>query len=286
MNRLTSWIEVTIPAASESFEPVENFLFEQGSCGIEEDKKVLKGYFREDLFSEKIKKLLEFYIENLRKMGFSVGNPEYRNIPAEDWNHNWKKNFKPIQITSRIVVKPPWEKWKNKSNQIIINIIPKMAFGTGTHETTQLLLELLEVYLHPSETVLDIGTGSGILAIAGAKLGASRVLGVEIDRDAVKNAKENIFYNKVDHIAEIRSGSIETIGSEKFDLVLANIDRITITNLLPKLGGYILPDTRLLFSGFLTTDEKEMKETFSVYGYQPIETKSKGEWLSFVVCRP
>ena len=286
MNRLTSWIEVTIPAASESFEPVENFLFEQGSCGIEEDKKVLKGYFREDLFSEKIKKLLEFYIENLRKMGFSVGNPEYRNIPAEDWNHNWEKNFKPIQITSRIVVKPPWEKWKSKSNQIIINIIPKMAFGTGTHETTQLLLELLEVYLHPSETVLDIGTGSGILAIAGAKLGASRVLGVEIDRDAVKNAKENIFYNKVDHIAEIRSGSIETIGSEKFDLVLANIDRITITNLLPKLGEYILPDTRLLFSGFLTTDEKEMKETFSVYGYQPIETKSKGEWLSFVVCRP
>ncbi len=286
MNRLTSWIEVTIPAASESFEPVENFLFEQGSCGIEEDKKVLKGYFREDLFSEKIKKLLEFYIENLRMMGFSIGTPEYRNIPAEDWNHNWEKNFKPIQITSRIVVKPPWEKWKSKSNQIIINIIPKMAFGTGTHETTQLLLELLEVYLHPSETVLDIGTGSGILAIAGAKLGASRVLGVEIDRNAVKNAKENIFYNKVDHIAEIRPGSIETIGSEKFDLVLANIDRITITNLLPKLGGYILPDTRLLFSGFLTTDEKEMKETFSVYGYQPIETKSKGEWLSFVVCRP
>ena len=285
MNEPMFWIEVTVPAASECFEAVGNFLFEHGSCGIEEGKEVLRGYFRGDFFSDKLKTLLEFYIENLREMGFSVGSPAYRNIPAENWNQNWKNNFKPVQITSRIVVKPPWEKWNSKSNQIVINIIPKMAFGTGTHETTQMLLELLENYLRPSQTILDIGTGSGILAIAGAKLGASRVLGVEIDKDAVENARENVVYNKVEHIVEIRSGSIETIGAEKFDVILSNIDRITTTKLLPKLEEYILPTTALLFSGFLTADKKGMEKIFSRSGYRPVTTKSKGEWLSFVVYR-
>lgn len=285
MNKQILWIEVSIPAALESFEALGNFLFEQGSCGLEEDKEILKGYFQENVFSDKTKTLLESYIVTLRGMGFSVGNPIYRKIPFENWNYNWKKFFKPIQVTSRIVVKPPWEKWKSGSDQIIINITPRMAFGTGTHETTQLLLELLEIYLCPSETVLDVGTGSGILGIAGARLGASRVLGVEIDKNAFENARENIIYNKVDRIVEIRQGSVETIGSEKFDLVLANIDRSTITNLLPEFGKYTFPTSKLLFSGFLTTDRKEIEKTFSACSYQLIEARSRGEWLSFVVCK-
>ncbi|MCK4824407.1 50S ribosomal protein L11 methyltransferase, partial [bacterium] len=235
MNKITVWTEIIISAEDAAREALANFFFEHESCGVEEIGNLIKGYFAGSLVSGDLRSYLNIYLESLRDLGFSVGTPEFNTIPAQDWNSQWRKNFKPIKVTSRIIVKPPWEKCNCSGNQVVVDIMPRMAFGTGTHETTQLCLALLEIYMKPGEAVLDIGTGSGILAITAAKLGACCVLAVDTDEHAVENARENVVQNGVEGRVEVLKGTVDSIVSRTFDLILANINRNILTTLLPKL---------------------------------------------------
>ena len=283
MNETETWIEVTIPSSPESFEAVENFLFEQGSCGTEEKQDAITGYFLRNLFLANLKDRLAVYLQGLRALGFVVGHPSFREIPSQDWGRRWRRYFKPIEVTPSIVIKPPWKPWKGRPGQIVIDIMPRMAFGTGTHETTQVAVELLEAHLRPSDVVLDVGTGSGILAIAAAKLGAARVLAVDIETESVENARENAAQNDVVDKVTIRHGSVEAVGPETFDVVLANINREALMAFLPRLKRHVVSSSRLILSGLLRTEKARMDEILSTSKYRTVEIKTKSEWMGYVV---
>ena len=280
-----TWIEVTVPYGLESKETVGNFLLEQGSCGLEEGSECVKAYFSEEDFHPRTEDDLNVFLNSLREMGHSVGHLDVREVPEQDWGRAWRAYFKPIRVTPGIVVKPPWEEWPSRAGDIVIDITPRRAFGTGTHETTQLCIQLLEAHLEPSQSVLDVGTGSGILAIVAAKLGASTVLALEIDKDAMENAKENIAQNQVKDCVSVHAGSFDILEPQRFDYILANIDKQTLLHFVPKMKPCMKSGSKLILSGILTSEKSDMEVFLSSTGFRILEAKEEGEWVGLVAVR-
>jgi len=265
-----------------SKEAVGNFLLEQGSCGLEEGGECVKAYFSQGDFHPRTENDLNVFLNSLREMGHSIGHPDVREVLEQDWSRMWRAYFKPLRVAPGIVVKPPWEEWSSRAGDIVIDITPRMAFGTGTHETTRLCIQLLESHLEPSQSVLDVGTGSGILAIAAAKLGASTVLALEIDEDAVENAKENIIQNQAEDRVSVYTGSIDFLEPQRFDCILANIDKQTLIHLLPRLKPYMYSGSKLILSGVLTSERSDMEAFLSSTGFRILEAREEGEWVGLV----
>lgn len=277
------WMAVTIPCQSETSEAITNFLFEIGSCGAEEQDGLVKGYFEGNVYSEAIIQSVEIYLQSLSDLGHSVGKPRYEEIPFENWNHRWRNFYQPVQVTSRILVKPPWIHPKVSSEQIVVDITPGLAFGTGTHETTQLSLIFLEKYLIEGDVLLDIGTGSGILSIAGIKLGASRAVAVDIDGQALINAEENIRFNHVRSQVKLHEGLLEMVTQHRFDLICANINLAVLKNLIPKFNRFGSKYTRVILSGILTSEKNVLSTVIQKSDYTILECEDKGEWSGFVI---
>jgi ribosomal protein L11 methyltransferase len=282
MSKLRTWIEVTVPCSIGSKEAVGNFLLEQGSCGLEEGGEYVKAYFSQEDFHPRTENDLNVFLNSLREMGHSIGHPDVHEIQEQDWSRAWRAYFKPLRVTPRIVVKPPWEEWSSRAGDIVIDITPRMAFGTGTHETTQLCIQLLETHLESSQSVLDVGTGSGILAIAAAKLGAPMVLALDIDEEAVKNAKENIVQNQAEDRVSVFTGSIDILELQQFDCILANIDKQTLIHLLPKLEPYMKSGGKLILSGILTSEMSDMEIFLHSNAFRILEAREEGEWVGLV----
>jgi ribosomal protein L11 methyltransferase len=283
MKNKHTWIEVTISSEPDLFEVLENFLFESGSCGTTETEETIKGYFSQSQIDEQTKNRLNTYIENLRKLGHQIGIPMYSEIPQEDWNTNWRNYFTPVQVTPNILVTPPWIVHEKRTDQIVIEIMPRMAFGTGTHETTKLCLEMLADTIRPNDHVLDVGTGSGILAIGAAKMVAARVLGIDIDENAIDNAVENIRQNRVEAQVDIRAGSIDTVGKEKFNLICANIDKKTLVPIIEKIKKRLYPGGRIVLSGILKSEEQEIMIPIQKAGLICKSKKQWGEWIGLLL---
>ncbi len=192
---------------------------------------------------------------------------ETTSIPEQDWSENWKRFFKPVQVTSRFVVKPPWSKIRLKKDQIPINIHPGMAFGTGTHATTKLCMKALERGLQRKGlSVLDVGTGSGILSIAAAQLGAGEVWGLDIDGAAVENARENVKRNSVSDIVKIRKGRIGDI-QKRFDVMVANIDLKSLKRMRWPLLHHLKSQGFLILSGILEGEGERLRQHYLETGH-------------------
>ena len=286
MNSKKRWLEVTIPASSALFDALENFLFEIGSRGTLETENGISGYFNESLNTDDIKNSIQAYIRNLRALGHSVQEPVYQSIEEEDWGKNWRKYFTAVEVTPYIVVKPPWIPREAREGQIIIDITPRMAFGTGTHETTQLCLEFLGLAIHKGDRVLDIGTGSGILAIASVKMGAAEVLGIDIDENAIQNANENIKQNGVGERIRIRHDTIDSVPQNRYNVICANIDTKTLTPILTRLKALLYPGGHLILSGILHSEEKTVTVSALKSGFTAIDNKQRGEWSGLLLKRP
>lgn len=283
MSRKNKWIEVTIHAASESFDVLENFLFEIGSCGTMETEYGIKGYFPALTIDKKTRSCLNTYIKNLRQIGYEIKNPLYKLIQEQDWSTNWRNHFTFTQITPNMVVKAPWIPFESRKNQIIIDIMPRMAFGTGTHETTQLCLEFLSKIIKQKDRILDVGTGSGILAIAAAKMGASTVFGIDTDENAIHNAVENIKLNRVENQVKIRLGSIDAACGRTYDVICANIDRTTLIPMMITLKELLDPNGFLILSGILNAEEKAVIASIQKADLSVVQKKERGEWLGFIL---
>jgi ribosomal protein L11 methyltransferase len=179
----------------------------------------------------------------------------------EDWALTWKRGLRPRRITDRLVVKPTWTEWERRSDELVIDIDPQMAFGTGEHASTRGSLRLLDAAVRPGDRVLDVGSGSAILAIAAAGLGAGEVVAVEYDPDANINARDNLRQNGVEEKVQIieAMADAELIGElGRFDLVLANILSSVIRPLLPAFRTALPHDGRLIVSGILQTEQREV----------------------------
>ncbi len=285
------WLTITlfIPQALE--EAVSNFLIEQGATGIEEvgeesGWKRLRTYFSQDGKERMVLRRLHRYLKSLRKIDPEIAKAkiEVTSIPEQDWGQNWKRFFKPVQVTSRLVVKPPWSRIHLKRNQIPISIHPGMAFGTGTHATTRLCMRALEGGLRRKGlSVLDVGTGSGILSIAAAQLGAREVLGIDPDGVAVEDARGNVERNNVSHIVKIRKGKIGDIG-KRFDVIVANIDLKNLRRMRWPLARHLKRQGLLILSGILEGDaERVCQHYLETERFQRARTAHEGEWVSIVL---
>ena len=292
---MKQWVALTLLIPQEFLEPVSNFLMEQGATGLEEEMRgdseeiVLKTYFPRDGREKRAIASLHRYMRSLttlfsKKVSCRMSTAV---IPEQDWGENWKQFFKPVRIGSTLVVFPPWEKARLKKGQIPVEITPGMAFGTGTHGTTQLCMEALEkrVRRRNGTAVLDVGTGSGILAIVAAKLGAQEVWGIDTDPMAVEAARENVERNGVKDMVRIRKGDVWRI-QKTFDVVVANIDFKGLKRLKGPLLRHLNGKGFLILSGILKEEEDRIRHDYlENRALRVVEMKHREEWACLVFKR-
>jgi len=281
------WLLISLHVPGASVEAVSNFLMEQGAIGIEENEEGQKGerlkaYFLRDGREGGVLRALRRYLKSLQAIQpeISQAKIEAVTIPEQDWGENWKKFFKPFHVTSRVVVKPPWSSFQPKKNEVSIVINPGMAFGTGTHATTKLCIRTLEKGLRKKGlSVLDVGTGSGILSILAGRMGAGEVLGVDTDEVAVKVARENIRQNQVSGLVRVRKGSIGHI-QRQFDVVVANIDLRGLRRMRQSLLRHLKKKWLLVLSGLLEGEGDRLRHYYMETGqFRWAQATREGEWV-------
>ena len=217
-------------------------------------------------------------------LGLDLGTLEIStlNVRDEDWAEVWKKFYKPFKAGRSLVVKPTWEHYDPQPGDRIIEIDPGMAFGSGTHETTSMCLELLEDAMHGGESVIDVGTGSGILAIGAAMLGAKDVLAIDIDPVAVRVAKENIEHNHLSDRVRAVEGNLLASSDGVCDLCVANIIADVICMFAQPLVDHIVPGGLFICSGIIKEREQDVVNALTAADYTILETKRKGEWVAML----
>ena len=204
-------------------------------------------------------------------------------IRSEDYENNWKKNFHPMHITENLVVKPTWEDYKEKDDELVMEIDPKMAFGTGSHETTVLAMKFLSEEDLIDKTIFDIGTGSGILSIGAALLGANKVYGIDIDEEAVRVSKENAVLNNLSHIIEINKGDFKEGFNIKSDIIVANLAADLVIDLCRIIKDKKTENPLLILSGIIKEKEKVVKDALIDMGYSILKEEREGDWAAFTV---
>lgn len=238
----------------------------------------------EDALRQKIEEAL-WHLSNISPLP----KPQIQRLAEVDWANAWKARFHAFRVTPRIQVAPSWEPMEPESGEIVITLDPGMAFGTGLHPSTRLCLRALEAHLRPGDHVLDLGTGSGILSIAAAKLGAASVLALDVDPVAVTSAQENAQRNDVNRVVIVGLGSLAEAQARRedgFDLVLVNILAEVIIRLLDKgLAGIARPGGLFAFSGILSSREADLLEMMRGEGLIPVERQQEDDWVALVARR-
>lgn len=206
-----------------------------------------------------------------------------RHVDEEDWAESWKEFFWPEKITGNIVIKPTWRKYHKNRDELIIEIDPGMAFGTGTHPTTAMCIRMIEKFIQPCSSFLDIGTGSGILMITAAKLGAEKIVGIDMDEVAVKVAEKNLFINKVDpaNFRLIQGNLADTI-EDRFDLIVANILAEVVLVLLEDIKRLLSPKGMFICSGISTENCNRVLMKLNKLGFQVIENIQQDNWVAII----
>ncbi len=203
-------------------------------------------------------------------------------LPAENWNAKWEATIQPLVVGS-FVIAPTWaEPRPEHASLTLLQIDPKMSFGTGHHESTRLALRLLEQTIRTGNRVLDAGTGTGVLAIAAVKLGAASALGFDIDPTSVGNAIENARLNHVHPAFEVRQGTLDTVGEIDFDVVVVNMIRMRLEPLLPALALKLSTSGSIILSGLLQTEGPAMTDLLHSLGLQVVEEATENDWWGCV----
>ena len=211
-----------------------------------------------------------------------------RRLREESWRDSWKKHFGVQRIGRALVVKPSWTQYRLKGGETVVEIDPGMAFGTGQHPTTAMCLRALEERVRPGAAVLDLGCGSGILAIAAAKLGAARVLALDIDPNAVRAARQNAPANGVEHIIDVREDTpaLESLTQpDAFEIIVANISGLTLERLSPALAPSLAPGGLLITSGFLEDAVSGLCKAYEAAGLTPEPVIEDGVWRSIIALK-
>jgi ribosomal protein L11 methyltransferase len=307
------WLEVRVQSDGEAAEAISELFNGLGSGGAVQEALAdpgpddtlrrywVKMYLPVHSPAEEIEQRLrvEEKLWHLRQLR-PIGEPEFRLMADEDWAETWKANYRPLQIGRRIVIKPSWCEWQATEGQLIIELDPGQAFGTGLHPSTQLCLLGLEDWAAAGQTVLDLGCGSGILAIAAARLGAGRILAVDIDPLAVEVAQDNVRLNHVSDRIEVLEGSLPprpgldvavagaaaTLAPAGFDLMLVNILAEVIAELLGHdLARWLAPAGVMIFAGIIHERAAIVATALEAAGLRVIGRRVEGDWVSLVARR-
>ncbi|MDL2319204.1 50S ribosomal protein L11 methyltransferase [Eubacteriales bacterium OttesenSCG-928-A19] len=218
------------------------------------------------------------------RIGFDAGSlrVELANVREQDWAENWKQYYKPFRAGTRLVVKPVWEAYEASPGDLVLEIDPGMAFGNGTHETTAMCLRLLETLVKPGDAVLDVGTGSGILAMAASALGAGEIVAIDLDPVAVRVARENIARNGMGECIDARVGDLLAGVSVQASLVVANIIADAIILLAQAARKHLLPGGAFLSSGIIRDREADVVRALEAAGLTIEHIEREGEWIAIV----
>lgn len=271
----------------DAADPVSSFLTDLGSNGIwfkpAGTKTAVVAYLSDESNANGVKQSILHYLDELKELGLPVKETEVglRTIEARDWAEECKRGFKPIFATKDIVILPDWDT-SEFPGKIVVRIKPGMAFGTGDHATTQLCIRAIEKLLKPGDRILDVGCGSAILSIVSAKLGASYALGLDIDQDAIENAKENLTSNDAGNVVEVRLATATPgLSQEQFDLAVTNINRVEIVESYDKIEPLVKDGGVLIFSGIPDGEEGYMTDFFERQKLSEVEITRQGEWVCF-----
>lgn len=301
------WIEVNVAVTHEAVEAVADMLTSIGSKGVAiEDPQLINdlrnsgtwelcdipeqentevvtvsAYYADD---EKLEKRLAEIDEQLalieERIGkYRFGNTRFRKVSEQDWANEWKQYFHVTHVGNSLVIKPSWEEYAPNEGEHVIEIDPGMAFGTGTHHTTNMMMERLEKVITPDSTVFDVGTGSGILAIAAAMLGAKSVKAVDIDAVAVRVAKENVADNGLSDQIEVREGDLLHGTEGKADVIIANIIADIVIMLLQDIPQKLNDDGVLLASGIIEERMPDVEAAAQAQGLYVDAVDHRGGWV-------
>jgi ribosomal protein L11 methyltransferase len=300
------WAELSCEVPTAMVDLLAEFLIETSGNGVsienlevdtfsldsleESPSKTIKAFFPCDNSLEaNIAAVDRFIVANGPNFAdFVYKPPRLTTINNEDWANNWKKHFKPVRIGKNLVIKPTWEEYQNDGDDLVLEIDPGMAFGTGAHPTTSMCLEVLEriFCLMPPfnntsavkpATVLDVGTGSGVLSIGAAKLGAKTIVAIDIDPEAVKVTVENLELNHVEERVAASTTPLAKI-SGTFDIVVANILAEELVRLAAELFHRVNPGGWLILSGILNEKETLVNNGFSSFNLTLLDTRQEAEW--------
>ena len=299
------WLELTVTVSTMAVEAVAELFYGAGCSGVviedvnllrqyiqsgawddhdfalpgESDTAAVIGYFaRDELLAARKARLEEGLRELLEFFPGLVIRLKDGNVREEDWATAWKTYFKPVKVGDRIVIKPTWEDYAGDEAELIIQLDPGMAFGTGTHPTTSLCIRALERSVRPGQLVYDIGTGSGVLAIAAALLGA-RVKAVDLDPVAVKAAKENTALNGLSDKIDVQLGDLAQVLPDPADLVVANIIADVIIILAEDLERVLKPGGICLASGIIAGRSQDVEQALQVKGLKVEQVDEQDGWV-------
>lgn len=299
------WVKLAIDINEEASELVSEILLQAGAMGTQTEGGALPdmagldevppdepvsldckvcAYFPLDGESDAKIARIQSKLEKVKTMdiGFDPGTLAIHTetVDEQDWENEWKKYFKPTRVSDFVVVKPTWEEYTPEADEIIVEIDPGMAFGTGAHETTRMCIAMLEEYLEPGNAVMDIGCGSGILSIAAAKLGAGAVLALDADSVAVESAKKNVAINHKENIILVERADIlrDTPTDARFHIVVANIIADVIIRLNESVHKYLTRPGIYIVSGIIAERLDEVLASLNSLGLRSIKVTKMGEW--------
>ncbi len=280
------WIDICIQERLDAGELLSR-LDDAAVQGAWEDEGVVHLYWAEDQWNDEklasVQSVLADLVQSSRAIPLSV-----QRVPSQDWNEAWTRSVKPLRI-GRLVIRPSWEPAELGPRDIEIVLDPKQAFGTGHHATTRMLLEWLQTDIRGGEHILDVGTGSAILAMAAVKLGAASAIGVEIDSVAVDCATEYVELNGLADRIEVLCGTLADLPQGRrttADLVLANLDRQTVLDLGDDLACSALRGASILISGILVEQQTEIMDRLSSLGLACVERREEEGWVALKFLRP
>jgi ribosomal protein L11 methyltransferase len=292
------WLMITADTTAEAVEPISNLMLEADAEGIQvadhdTDTTIevglakVTGYFPSTVALQERLSEIQQRVSGLTEFGINIGAGTVTSDTVADasWAHTWEKYYHAERVTRYLTVVPQWEEYKpTQDGEIPLILDPGQAFGTGTHPTTRLTLGLLETVLRGGEEVIDVGTGSGVLAIAAMRMGAKHVLATDIDDVAVASAEKNIALNPVDNIDVIASDLLNGVTAQA-DLVLANMLPVVLVPLMAQVPNVLKPGGHMLLSGIITEQEANVMQALTANGFKVVERRQEGDWLGLHVVR-
>lgn len=246
----------------------------------------ISAYFPLNPYAEKRKMaILSTFEEKFADRDDIIYTVDFYEYDEEDYQNSWKKYLFPEKVSEKFVVKPTWREYTPEADELIIELDPGRAFGTGSHPTTSLCLKLMEENISEGDSVIDVGVGSGILMIAADRLGASEIYGTDIDELAVESAKENLELNKIsEEKAKVYKGDlISVVENKKFDVVVANILADVLLILLHDISKVVKPNGKIIFSGIIEDKCELLKREVESLGFTVEEIKADKEWRAILI---
>lgn len=308
------WNEIKVVVPVEAIEPVSSILYGMDVKGLSiedpndiltresgpltwdfadinifkegKDAATITAYFPDTENLERHVEHINEKIEELKSFGISIDKyrVESKEVREEDWANSWKKYYKPMLIGEKVVIKPIWEEYTPNNNEVVVEMDPGMAFGTGTHETTKMCIEIIQKYMKKGDRVFDIGTGSGILGITAAKLGAREVIAGDLDPVAVDSAKKNRDFNKLSNM-DVRLGNMAEVVESKADFVIANIIADVICIILDDVESILEVGGTFVGSGIINHMQQKVLDKMAEKGLEVIEIKNENDWRAIVARR-